>query len=80
MKLLDLTMTCPRCKGCGKVQDPRAVGEHMRSKREEKRLSLRSVAKAAKITPAYLSDMELGRRNFTPEMLMRVGRLLEGGR
>ena len=39
-----------------------SMGQRLRELRERAGLSLREVAKAAKISPAFLSDVELGRR------------------
>ena len=39
-----------------------SMGQRLREFRERAGLSLREVAKAAKISPAFLSDVELGRR------------------
>ena len=38
------------------------MGQRLRELRERAGLSLREVAKAARISPAFLSDVELGRR------------------
>jgi transcriptional regulator with XRE-family HTH domain len=57
-------MTCPTCSGRGCVPDPRKVGPEMRSKRKAARISLRAMALFMGIEPGYLSDLELGRRNW----------------
>ncbi len=64
-------MTSPRkftdtlCHLCG---SPRAVVNPawLRAKRERAGVSLREMAKRLKISPPYLSDVELGRRNVLP--------------
>ncbi len=45
-------------------------GEFIAEKREEQKLSLRKMAKALEISPAYWSDIEKGRRN--PPNLQRL--------
>lgn len=45
------------------------VGEQMRAYREQSGLSLRSAAKAMKVSAPYLSDVELGRRNPTHRLI-----------
>ncbi|MCX6953188.1 MAG: helix-turn-helix transcriptional regulator [Verrucomicrobia bacterium] len=48
------------------------MGQRIRKHRELAGLSLREVAKAARISPAFLSDVELGRRFPTNEKLARI--------
>jgi transcriptional regulator with XRE-family HTH domain len=48
------------------------MGQRLRELREQAGLSLREVAKAAKISPAFLSDVELGRRFPTNEKLALI--------
>lgn len=51
------------------------VGLAIRAVREHRGMSLRACAKAAKISPQFLSDVERGRRNMkdgTCEMLLGV--------
>lgn len=40
-----------------------SFGEFIASKREEKKITLREMARLLKITPSYLSDIEKNRRN-----------------
>lgn len=47
--------------------DHSATGAALRDRRIYKRLSLRSLATELGISAAYLSDLELGRRNWTEE-------------
>lgn len=63
------TIPCPHCKGKGRVVDPKLHGARLRTAREKKGISLRDMAKELKISPAYLSDMELGRRAFSAAMV-----------
>jgi transcriptional regulator with XRE-family HTH domain len=53
------------------VVDDRATGEDARKYRENKGVSLRSVAKQMGISAPYLSDLELGRRNWSQTLLVR---------
>ena len=48
------------------------MGQRLREMRESAGLSLREVAKAAKISPPFLSDVELGRRFPTNETLLLI--------
>lgn len=62
-------LTCPKCSGSGKIDDPRAVGQALRDKREAAGKSLREVAAFMKVTAAFLSDCELGHRRLTDDRI-----------
>lgn len=53
------------------------LGQYIRFLREKKDISLRELAKKLDITPAFLSDVELGRRNPSEEVLAKIAHLLE---
>lgn len=65
------TKPCPRCGGSGVVADDRVVGAALRAKREGFGRSLRDQARAMAVSPAYLSDLELGRRTWRGELIER---------
>lgn len=52
------------------------MGQRLRELRERAGLSLREVAKAARISAPFLSDVELGRRFPTNETLALIARKL----
>ena len=52
-------------------QASKAVGVAFRNQRGESGISLREMAKKLKVSPAYLSDVELGRRAF-PRLWMKI--------
>jgi nitrogen PTS system EIIA component len=54
----------------------RSFGETIRTSRLATGLSLRNMAKALKITPSYLSDIENDRRVPSEEVLQRIAQLL----
>jgi transcriptional regulator with XRE-family HTH domain len=54
----------------------KTLGEHIRELREHKDMSLRELAKKLGVSPAFLSDIELGRRFPSDEVLARIGKLL----
>lgn len=62
-------MKCPKCEGTGKILDPRSFGLEMRNEREKRGISLRKAAGKMGISAAFLSDMERGFRNWTPERI-----------
>lgn len=64
-------MICERCGGTGKVQDPREQGKQMKAMREAKGVSARSVAQALGFSAAYVSDLELGKRAWSGELIGR---------
>ena len=53
------------------VIDNRATGEHMRQWRVELGFSLREFASRLGISAPYLSDLELGRRNWSKAKIER---------
>lgn len=52
------------------------MGQRLRELRERSGLSLREVAKGAKISAPFLSDVELGRRFPTNDTLMLIAQML----
>jgi len=56
---------CPKCGGTGRVVDDTILGAELRQLREAKDRSLRSVAAGLKLSPAYISDLEHGRRSWS---------------
>lgn len=64
MKSVPFNM-CEHCGGSGESLDHEAVGSAMRSVRVEAKLSLREVARRLCLSAPYVSDLELGHRNWT---------------
>ena len=64
MKALPLK-PCLCCNGSGEVYDHEAIGAVMRKVREDAKLSLREIARRLHLSAPYVSDLELGRRNWT---------------
>ena len=58
------TLPCPRCDGTGRVPDDRVMGAAMLKRREKAGLSLRDMAARTGLSPSYLSDLEVGRRQW----------------
>jgi transcriptional regulator with XRE-family HTH domain len=54
----------------------KTLGQTIRELREGKDLSVRELAKKADISPAFLSDVELGRRHPSDETLVKIAHLL----
>ena len=54
--------------------DSVATGMLCRKARKLNLLSLREVARRMKISPAYLSDLERGQRNWTAKQIANVNR------
>jgi transcriptional regulator with XRE-family HTH domain len=69
------TSTCPTCAGVGTLT--RVSGTGIRAIREASGWSLRQVAKELRISPAYLSDMELGKRGMSEETAQRIIHICE---
>lgn len=52
------------------VTDHLRTGEKARDARKTERLSLQQLADKLKCSKAYLSDLELGRRNWTEKLVL----------
>ncbi|MBF6570977.1 MAG: helix-turn-helix transcriptional regulator [Candidatus Binataceae bacterium] len=55
----------------------KTLGERLRELREEHDLSLRELAKKLKVSAAFLSDVELGRRHPSDDLFQRLADTLE---
>ena len=55
----------------------KTFGERIRELREEKDLSVRELAKRLKVSAPFLSDVELGRRHPSEEVLARMAKNLD---
>ena len=53
------------------------IGEKIRELREEQDISLREFAKNLDLSAAHMSDIELGRRYPSPELLKRIAGKLD---
>jgi transcriptional regulator with XRE-family HTH domain len=54
----------------------KTLGQTIRDLRERKDLSVRELAKKVDISPAFLSDLELGRRHPSDDTLARIAQVL----
>lgn len=54
----------------------KTLGERIRELREQKDISLRELAKKLGVSPAFLSDIELGRRFPSDEVLAKIAKEL----
>lgn len=52
------------------------LGERIRQLREAKDMSLRELAKALGVSPAFMSDVELGRRQLSDQHMVRLAAAL----
>jgi transcriptional regulator with XRE-family HTH domain len=64
--------------GCKLTPDEhmKTLGDRIRELREEQDLSVRETAKRLELSAAFLSDVELGRRHPSEEVLVRLAGLL----
>jgi len=53
------------------------IGPFIRKRRDELDLSLRELAKKLDCSPAFISDIELGRRHPSDKVLAEIGRILK---
>lgn len=56
--------TCDHCGGTGKCLDNREVGMALRRERVREGIEGREMARRLGYSPAYLCDLELGRRGW----------------
>ena len=55
----------------------KTLGEHLRELREKKDLSVTQLAKRIKVTPPFLSDVDLGRRHPSEDVLGKLAHELD---
>ena len=58
-------------------KDLQAIGKKIRKLRKEKGLSQEGLAAEAELDRTYISDIELGTRNFGVKNLIKIARALE---
>ena len=58
-------------------ENMKTLGERLRELREGQDVSVREFAKRLKVSAPFWSDVELGRRHPSPEVLARAARLLD---
>jgi transcriptional regulator with XRE-family HTH domain len=54
------------------------IGPFIRKRRDELDLSLRELAKKLDCSPAFISDIELGRRHPSEKVLVEIAKILKG--
>lgn len=55
----------------------KTLGQHIRELREKEDISLRELARNISISPAFLSDIELGRRHPSSKVLGKISAALK---
>jgi transcriptional regulator with XRE-family HTH domain len=53
------------------------LGERIRARRTELRITLRELARRVEVSAPYLTDLEAGRRHPGPDVLIRIAAALE---
>lgn len=61
--------TCPCCGGLGSIRDDRDIGAELRALCLSIGITLREWAKTLKLSPSYISDLELGRRRWNAQLV-----------
>jgi predicted transcriptional regulator len=69
LKIPKVKRACSNCQGTGKVDC--ILGSKMRELRERAGISVRAMAGRIEISAMYLSDLELGRRQFSEKLAER---------
>lgn len=70
---------CHCCGGSGTELDQAKVGLELRNRRVVRRRSLNETARRMGISGPYLSDLERGRRNWSPALIQRFEKAIEKG-
>ena len=60
---------CRRCYGSGLEPDHVTIGLNMRRRRLDASMTLKDLAEKLDVTKAHCSDLELGKRTWTPDKL-----------
>jgi len=68
---------CKRCNGTGTEPDRTLVGNRMRALREDAGLSLRAVAIEMGYSAPYISDLELGRRLWSSDLIQKAEKAIK---
>lgn len=63
------TRPCEWCNGTGERENAAYRGGQMRALRKSAGLSLREVARRLDFSAAYISDLELGRRDWSEKLI-----------
>jgi predicted transcriptional regulator len=66
---IEKTRPCERCNGTGERENAVYRGQEMRKLREASGMSLRRVAELMGLSAAYISDLELGRRDWSLKLI-----------
>ncbi len=61
---------CDKCGGSGKAIDQHQTAKQLRALRESHNVSAVAVAARMGFTPAFIGDLEHGRRNWTPDKVI----------
>lgn len=69
---------CSHCNGTGKEPDQFATGKRIRALRIAKEVQANELAKKLEISPAYYSDLELGRRAWSADRIRECEKILAG--
>jgi len=71
------TIPCRHCNGTGKVPDQAAIGAEMKALREARKIPLREMARRILASPAFLSDLEAGRRKWQTDRIAAFKKALK---
>lgn len=64
-------LSCPKCGGSGKVQNPAYIGILLRQLRLRQKVSLRGISQRMGLSHTYIYELECGRKAWTPELARR---------
>jgi hypothetical protein len=62
---------CPRCKGSGKIPNPKTIGAELLKLRESAGLTRESVRREMNVSGVYLFDVENGAKGITSSRVVQ---------
>jgi len=77
---MSISKICRHCNGTGREQDNKFVGREARKGREAAGIGLRVMASLIGVSPSFLSQLERGERNWTPEVVRLFARAINEAR
>jgi predicted transcriptional regulator len=75
-----LDRECEHCAGTGKQIDHRLLGESLRLFRSSAKVTATEVAAALGLSKSYICDLELGRREWRRDLIIRYRQAVVGAR
>lgn len=62
------TINCPKCKGTGEIENPFYIGQKFKAERIKRDVGLRELARRMGYSPAYISELEHGKKAWSKHL------------